>query len=74
MKMFAILWCLIKMFIPYECDQYQRFHKALFIIYSDLECLIGKIDECKNNPQNSSTTKVCEHIPAVFSMSTISSF
>ena len=29
---------------------------------------------CKNNPENSSTTKVGKHIPSGFSMSTISSF
>ena len=28
----------------------------------------------QNNPKNSSTTKVSEHIPSAFSMSTISSF
>ena len=33
-----------------------------------------KIDGCKNNPVNSSTAKVSEHIPSGFSMSTISSF
>ena len=33
-----------------------------------------KIDGCKNNPENSSTTEVSEHIPSGFSMSTISSF
>ena len=33
-----------------------------------------KIDGCKNNPENSSTTKVSEHIPSSFSMLTISSF
>ena len=33
-----------------------------------------KIDGCKNNPKNSSTTKVSEDIPSVFLMSTISSF
>ena len=33
-----------------------------------------KIYECKNNPENSDTTKVSEHIPSVFSMPTISSF
>ena len=36
--------------------------------------MIEKIDECKNNPQKLSTTKVCEHIPPSFSMSAISSF
>ena len=57
-----------------EFDQYQKFHKAPFITYGDLECIIEKIDECKDNPENLSTTKVIEHIPLSFSMSTISSF
>ena len=35
---------------------------------------IEKIDECKNNPENSSTRKLSEHIPYGFSMSRISSF
>ena len=33
--------------------------------------LIEKIDGCKNNPENSSTTKVGEHIPSGFSKSII---
>ena len=33
-----------------------------------------KIEGCKNNPENSPTTKVSEHIPWAFSMSIISSF
>ena len=57
----------------FEFNQYQKSEKAPFIIYTDLECLIGKIDRCKNNPDNSFTTKVGEHIPSGFSMSTISS-
>ena len=32
------------------------------------------IDGCKNNPENSYTTKISEHIPSGVSMSTISSF
>ena len=56
-----------------EFDQYKKPDKAPFIIYTDLECIIEKIDGCKNNPENSSTTKVSEHIPSGFSMSTISS-
>ena len=32
-----------------------------------------KINGCKNNPENSSTTKVREHIPSNISISTISS-
>ena len=39
---------------------------------ADLECLIEKIDGCKINPENSSLTKVSEHIPLDFSMSTMS--
>ena len=40
-----------------EFNQYQKSDKAPFIIYADLECIIEKIDECKNNSENSSTTK-----------------
>ena len=43
-----------------EFNQYQKSHKTTFIIYANLECLIGKIDGCKNNPENSSKTKVSE--------------
>ena len=56
-----------------EFNQYQKSDKAPFIIYADLECIIEKIDGCKN-PENSSTTKVSKHIPSGFSMSIISSF
>ena len=36
--------------------------KASFIIYTDLECKIVKTDWCKNNLENSSTTKVSQHM------------
>ena len=39
-----------------------------------LNVIIEKIDGGKNNPKNSFTTKVSEHIPSGFSMPTISSF
>ena len=54
-----------------EFNQYQRSDKAPFIIYADLECIIEKIDGCKNNSENLSTTKISKHIPSAFSMSTI---
>ena len=57
-----------------EFIQYEKSEEAPFIIYADLECLIEKIDGCKNNPENSSTTKEIEYIPSDFSMSTISSY
>ena len=31
-----------------EFNQYQKSDKATFIIYADLECIIEKIDKCKN--------------------------
>ena len=49
-----------------EFNQHTKSDKAPFIIYADLECLIEKIDGYKNNPENSSTTKVREHIPSGF--------
>ena len=57
-----------------EFNQYQKSDKAPFIIYADFECIIEKIDGCKNNIENSSAAKVSEHIPSGFSMPTISSF
>ena len=57
-----------------KLSQYQKSDEAPFIIYADLECILEKIDGWKNNPKNSSTTKVGEHIPSGFSMSTISAF
>ena len=39
-----------------------------------MECLKEKIHGCKNDCENSSTTKVDEHISSSFSMSTISLF
>ena len=32
-----------------EFNQYQKYDKTPFIIYAVLECIIEKIDECKNN-------------------------
>ena len=42
--------------------------------YSDMESLIKKIDECAHNPENSSTTKIGEHISCAYSMSIIWAF
>ena len=47
-----------------EFNKYQKSDKAPFIIYPDLECIL----------ENSSITKLSEHIPSGFSMFTISSF
>ena len=45
-----------------------------YIIFADIETLIKKIDGCANNPENSSTTKIGEHIPCGYSMATIWAF
>ena len=57
-----------------ELNQYQKSDKASFIIYKDLECIIKNTDVCKNNPDNSYTTKVSKHILSGFLMSTLLSF
>ena len=57
-----------------EFHQCQKSDKALFIINTDCECFIEKIDGCKNNPESSSTTKVSKHIPSGFSISTVPPF
>ena len=49
-----------------EYNQYQKSNKAPFVIYANLECLIAKIDGCKNNPLNSYIPKVSGHIHQVF--------
>ena len=45
-----------------------------YIIYADIESLTKKIDGCANNPEDSSITKIGEHIPCGCSMSTIWAF
>ena len=57
-----------------EFNQYQETDKVSIFIYADPECIIEKIDECENNPENSSTAKVSKQIQSSFSMSTTSSF
>ena len=56
-----------------EFNQYKKSDKPPFIIYADLHCITEKIDICKNNLENPSTTKLSKHIPSGFSISTISS-
>ena len=57
-----------------EFNQYQTIDKAPFIICSNLEFLIEKIDECKNKPKSSCTAKITKHILWGFSVSTVSFF
>ena len=57
-----------------EFNEYMKSDKMPYTIYTDMEFLIKKIDECANNPENFSTTKIGEHIPSGYSMSTIWAF
>ena len=54
-----------------EFNQYMKSDKIPYIIYADIESLIKEIDGCSNNPENSLTTKIGEHILCGYSMSTI---
>ena len=45
-----------------------------YVIYTDIESSIKKIDGCTNSPENSSTTNIGEHIPCGYSMSGIWAF
>ena len=38
-------------------------NKMPYIIYTDIESLIRKIDRCANHPEKSSTMKIGKHIP-----------
>ena len=57
-----------------EFNQYQKPYKELFVAFVDLECLIEKINGCKNNSETTFTTIIGKHTPSDFSMSTVLSF
>ena len=46
-----------------KINQYWKPDKAPCKIYADLQSLVKKIYDYKNNPKKSSTTKIGEHIP-----------
>ena len=54
-----------------QFNQYMKSDKISYIFYGDIKPLIKKIDGCGNNPENSSTTRIGEHIPCGYSMSTV---
>ena len=57
-----------------EFNQSQKSDEVQFIIQAVFECMTEKIGVSKNNPENSSTTKVSKSTPSGFSISTICSF
>ena len=48
--------------------------KVPLVFYTDLECLLEKINNCYNKPEESSTTEVNKHTPSGYSIFTNCSF
>ena len=46
----------------------KKYMKAPFNIYADLECLLKKMLSFQNNPEKSSTTKINNHTPSVYTL------
>ena len=57
-----------------ELNQFHNSDKTPSVIYADIESLKEQRDGCQNNPEKSYTTKISEHTPSSFSMSTVLSF
>ena len=55
-------------------NQYMKSDKMPYIIYADIESLTIKTVGCANNTETSSTTKIGEHIPCRYSISSIWAF
>ena len=55
-------------------NQGEKSIKLPFIVYADLEYLLGKMSTCYNNPEESSITKINKHIPSGYSIFTHCSF
>ena len=51
-----------------EFSLYKNSDKASFTFYADLESIIEKIDGCKNNPENLSTTNGSKHIFNIYNI------
>ena len=60
--------------IVLEFNQYMKSDKMSYIIYADIEFLIKKMYGYAKNPENSSATKIGEHIYCQCSMSTVWAF
>ena len=56
-----------------KCNRREKYMKAPFIIYADLEPLLEKICTCHSNPEKSST-KIYKHAPFGYSLVTHCSF
>ena len=63
-------YCFVK--IPNEDKKILKYNpgekqlKVAFIVYADLECLLGKRDTCQNDPKKSSTEKKADRAPFIW--------
>ena len=73
--MWKSFFCCCHIVMPSEDAKIWEFNQKQkpFIIYTDFKYLIENIDGCKNDSENSSTSKVREHIQPGFPISAISS-
>ena len=55
-------------------NQGEKSIKLPFIVYTDLECLLEKMNTCYNNPEESSATKINKHTSSGYSIFTHCSF
>ena len=55
-------------------NQGEKSIKLPFVIYVDLEFLLGKMSTCQNNPNESSTTEINKHAPSGYSIFSSCSF
>ena len=55
-------------------DSGEKSIKVPYIIYTDLECLLEKIDACQNNKEKSYTEKKAKHEPSGYSLVTCCSY
>ena len=57
-----------------KCNHEEKSMKVPFIIYSDLEYLLEKVNTCHNNPKKSLTANINKHTPSGYSLFTHGSF
>ena len=52
----------------------EKYMRVPFIMYVDMKCLLETVSTCRNNPNESSTTKINKHTNSGYSLLTYCSF
>ena len=73
-KIFVMLPCLLKILKYQSLVNTKKSEKSPIIIDADFESLLGKLNGCKNNLENSSTRNFIGDTPSGFLMSEKQSF